>query len=128
MNKIKIDPVANRWVLIDDEWFSVTIVIESRKQRDKSIKFVVTSGSEFFLHNEYLDFCMGDRDNDEFMNKTRFDSFEKALEIYEKFVTNSLAKKAATHSAMAIQRKYNDGVIIENPKMTQIIKELKNQD
>lgn len=124
MNKIKIDPVANRWVLIDDEWFSVTLMIESRKQRDKSIKFVVTSGAGFFLHSENMDFCMGDRDNDEFMSKTRFDNFEKALEIYEKYVAKSLSEKASTHNAMAIQRKYNDEIIIDNPKMTQTIKDL----
>lgn len=110
--KIEIDPI--KWLLIDDEFFSCQIYLEKRKQYDRSFKYSISSGTSF-LCSEVLEFIITSRDDDDDMSRTRFDSMEIALDHYKKFIEKALRSKVSDYYSLAVQNKYNDGKLIDQP-------------
>jgi hypothetical protein len=114
--KIELTPI--KWELLSDRFFGVFISIEKREQRDRSFKYSIVSDSNFFLHQDILEFTLNQKEDDSYIEKTRFDSIDKAVDVYKLFVEKCLKEKSKSSYSMAVQYKHLNEVL-ENPKITE---------
>ena len=114
---MKINPTPSRWILLNDRFFGVDIFIDKREQSDGSFRYSVMD-SQFFLHEDSLLFTLNEKDNLDYIDKTRFKSFKKALSVYKKYIKYSIILKAKSYRDMAIQYHYLK-IIVDNPIMAE---------
>lgn len=113
-----VEMVPDRWLLLRDRWFNVTIHVEAREQEDGTYKYAVVSSGPTFLNMTVKAFCYDMRDDDKFMKETRHDTKEQAFEAFKEYVEHCCQLGMShNHTEMAIQYKFNNKQVKAHPNI-----------
>lgn len=114
----------DRWLLLRDKHFSVTIQLVSREQEDGSYKYSVMSNHSTFLNMKAKGFCYDMKDDESFLKETRFDTIDLAFEEFKKYVDYCCnLEMSSSMYEIAVQYKFNDCKVKAHPNIIKRMKE-----